>query len=210
MDIGQQRIRNKDQDGVLLHAGFSWTQPILLREKIYVAALWTSSCAAMVTGPFFYKYLTWTGPYQGNFLNSVVLTTFVVSACVFVAATVLTFTCPMWASHQAAVAFSADDSIWVTERRRIFQSYARMEWWCLSRKASDVTSIEITTVRNNGGGHYRHGGKDGYLAHDVFIQFGSGERLYVAECLDEQDAHIVAAQLKIAHREMQSVMAYAA
>lgn len=210
MNIERQLIRDKAMDGVLRHAGFRWRQPLPWRETVILRAICTCASAALLTLPIFIMYVKHDGPLKVEGINFLVLATFYVSVFGMVVLSISAYVFRDMTDEQAAVSFSSSDEVWVTRHRRIFNKYATVEWWCLPRRASEVTSIERIPVRNNGGSHYRHGGEDGYLACDVCVYFSTGERLLVGECLTEDDASIVVAQLNLAYRENRLAAAVAA
>lgn len=196
------RIREKGKDGVLLHAGFVWSQPIPSRERMMKVTLWASASAAIVTSPFFLMYLRHSGPLKVDGLNFLVLTTFVLSCAVLVGILVFGFSFPNAASQKAGVSFSSVGEIWVTRKRKVFDDYDRLRPVCLKYGTDEVASIELAPMKNVSGGHYRHGSKDGFAAYDVWLHFLSGEQFCVGEYLTEDQALVIVEELKLARREM--------
>jgi hypothetical protein len=201
MNIEANQIRNIDPSGRLLHAGYGWRQPVAWREKAITVFGWTTISVAAVTSPVF---LVWVngGPWTLHLLDVVILSAFILSASGFLIALVLEQLFPEWSDERVAVCFSSSDDIWVTNRRRLFQTFDDFDWVCIRDRAADISNIYLKPMVNVRGGPYRHGGEDGYLAYDVWMLFENGRRICVAEYLDEDDAHIVVAQLNKARREI--------
>lgn len=211
MNVRQQQIRTSSVNGALAQAGFNWAQPIAWRERYIIRTLWTSASVALATSPLFLMWVNDIGKYKIDLLSFVILAAFVVNAlAVVVWMALMPFNFFNWAAEVAAVSFNDGQEIWVTKRRRLFHSYLVQDWMCLRLDASEIASIERVPMQNRAGGHYRHGGEDGYPAFNVCIYFMNGERFFVATYLDEPDANVVVAQLGIALREVRILAARAA
>lgn len=213
MNLERQRIRENDPTGAPHHFGFIWDEPIPGRERLIKVTIYTAGYTALAIFPFalyFYKH--------HDPLKAVATIDFTLLSifwgCVIIVAVMLAMmpfkSFDRWLTQQAGVSFSSTDEIWLTRPRRLFQPYPALDWFCIVPPASEVTSIEMTAMKNRIGGHYRHGGDDGYLAYCVHIHFVSGKRIRVGEYFTENEAYIVVAQLNSALREARTAMKAAA
>lgn len=210
MNVDANQIRGRTDDGVLDCAGFRWSQPIARREtflnRVFVAGqimFWPTFPIFLFWGRHGYHPLT-------HIYDRVWLSIFVMGVGLMLTPFVVWILNFSWMTEVAAIMFASDGTIYISKRRKLIQKRSRLGWYYHHRKVWEISSIERVSCVNNGGGHYRHGGEDGYYAYDVLIHFTSGERRYVAYNLDDEDSHIVVTQLNIARREISAANALAA
>lgn len=195
-------FRKFDEAGRLIHAGFFWTQPIPWREKLVTRVFMTTTITAAVISPFIMYCWANNAQLRYDRIDRFIFTVFVLALTL----SVLQYACSRWLfywwNQKVGLSFSVWGEIWKTRRRGFFQKYDTLDWFCLNEGWQDISSISFKPMLNISGGHYRHGGEPGYLAYDVWVLFENGRRFLAAEYLDEDDAHVVVAQLNIARQEI--------
>lgn len=210
MNVAACQIRRRDEQGALTYAGFKWAEPIVSREKWEMRIGIGATVAALLPMPVFLMWHKMGFPPIKHTLDYFWLVPFVCGWIVLPLLFIFFRRINSWSTQDAAVAFSAEGNIWVSAPRGFFQRRGFYNWYGLHLKIDDIDSIEREACANNGGGHYRHGGEDGYLAYAVVIHFSSGERRRVAEILDDDDSFIVVRQLNLALNEVRNTLALAA
>lgn len=210
MNIADNRIRESGPAGDLSLAGYRWAQFIVWRQKLCIRFY------GCVMACFFPTLMMWEFFNRGKdgfvwtwdtyvFAYAAPVNWGLAAVCIvlypFIAG---------WVTQTSAVAFSASGEIWVAQKRGLFQRSGAIQWGRLAHPLAFVASIELSPMRNRVGGHYMHGGQDGYPAYYVWMYFKSGERCIVGQYLEEDEAYIVCEQLKIAHKEARDAVALAA
>lgn len=204
------QFRNFDESGRLLHAGFFWMEPIPWRERLAIRVFLTTTITAVVTFPFILYCWANNDKFRYDRIDRFIFVMFGVALTLSLLQFAFSRTLYYWRNQKVGVTFSVRGEIWKTTRRGFFQKLDSIDWFCLNEGWQDISSIAFKPALNVSGGHYRHGGEDGYLAYDVWMLFENGRRFCAAEYLDEDEAHIVVAQLNIARQEMRKSAAQAA
>jgi hypothetical protein len=204
------QIREYGPDGMLEHAGYMWCQPICWRDDFVRTSAITAIVMAGIISPF--AMFCWTHRERLRFATLDIWILSVFAVCLLYVLCIFVFSRPLsyWTNEQAGVSFTPEGHIWITKGRRFFQRYSTIKCFCFYLNASEISVLDFKPMMNRAGGHYRYGGEDGYLAYAVWILFEDGEHVYVAENLDEHDAHIVVAQLNKARREIRAAVPLAA
>lgn len=206
MHIPSGQLRELDTKGELAFAGFAWQQPIVDRDTFLDDVLLWGGIACWITFPLFLFVLK-TGPYPASISYFVFLLAWPANVGIGIVVGVLQYF--GWTTEDMKVVFSRDGTIWIPVGS-FLRPHRKRKWRALGIGTSEISSIELAAMRNRAGGHYRHGGEDGFLAFVVLMYFRSGERVRVAECLTEDEAHIVVAQLNLARKALRDASAMAA
>lgn len=201
MNVAWNEIREHNEKGKLVGAGFVWREKIAERYQIQEYLICWPLGWVFLTGPFFLYYMTHTIPARMDFISFVVL-----ASCpfaVFVMALQITPPVLNRLSQTAGVLFTEPGGIAIILRPRLLSSPKSQEWANLRQSVEDIASIEMRTAMNVGGRHYRFElAGHSYFAYSVWLYFLNGQAVVVGESLSEEEARIVTYQLNDALREI--------